>query len=106
MHKNFVRYTLIMVICLMSQTSCMNAVGLNINTGEWNLTFDESSKTITIKQSEKTILKNVYVRIINGNNETLESSSYPDIKLSKESITDDFGSGEKYTYTYSGLSGK
>lgn len=106
MHKNFIRYSLIMALCLMSQTSCVNAGDLNINTGEWNLTFDESSKTITIEQSEKTILKNVYVRIINGNNETLESSSYPDINLSKESITDDFGAGEKYTYTYSGLSGK
>lgn len=79
---------------------------LDITDGAWKITFNASNKTLTYAQNGKTILKNVYISALNGAEETLESKNYPTVKLTQTALSDVIGTGTKYTYTYSGLSGK
>ncbi len=78
---------------------------LDITDGAWSITMS-SSKTLIYAQSGTTLLKGVYVKVLNGSETELLSKDYPTVTLSKESVSDVFGAGTKYTYTYSGLSGK
>lgn len=84
----------------------------DINSGAWKITFDEQAKTLTYSQNGTEVIKGAYVEIhkakaIHDNKaETLLSTSYPTVTLTNTAVNDAFGSGTKYTYTYSGLSGK
>lgn len=78
----------------------------NISDGAWSITFDESAKTLTYTQNGVKLISNAYVAVHNPDEEQLLSKNYPDVRLDKTAINDEFGSGTKYTYTYSGLQGK
>lgn len=107
MRKNFLKRNLCCLIsslCLTAHTAV--AGDLDISYGKWQITFDESSKTVTYVYQDLTLLKKVFVQAVNANGEELKSNDYPNATLKKESISDVFGDGEKYTYIYSGLSGK
>lgn len=78
----------------------------NITDGAWNITFDESAKTLTYEQDGKQLIKGAYVEVHNAAEEKLLSKDYPSVSLTSEAVSDVFGSGTKYTYTYSGLAGK
>lgn len=78
----------------------------NITDGAWNITFDESAKTLTYEQNGKQLIKGAYVEVHNAAEEKLLSKDYPSVSLTSEAVSDVFGSGTKYTYTYSGLAGK
>ncbi|MDE7115788.1 MAG: hypothetical protein K2O56_05115 [Muribaculaceae bacterium] len=79
---------------------------MDVNDGIWNITFDNSSKTISYNRNGSALVKGAYVSATTPDGEILESTSYPTVNLKKESVSDGFGSGTKYTYVYSGLSGK
>lgn len=78
----------------------------DINDGAWEITYNTSSKMLTYNQNGKDLLRGVYVEIHDANGQTLQSNSYPSVSLTEEAVSDAFGSGTKYTYTYSGLAGK
>lgn len=77
----------------------------SIEFGDWKITLN-NNKSATFNCGGADILKNVYVRALDSNESELLSTSYPNVELSKESISDAFGNGEKYTFRFSGLSGK
>lgn len=77
----------------------------SISDGAWQITFDESAKTLTYAQDGTTLVKGAYVEIHDDSGNELLSKNYPNVALNSESISDDFGKGTKYTYTYSGISG-
>lgn len=91
-------------LCFMSQTAL--AGDLDISNGKWKIVFNEDSKTVEYIYQDQSLLKKVFVQALNANEEELISSNYPNVALKHESVSDVFGEGEKYTYTYSGLSGK
>lgn len=78
----------------------------NITDGIWNITFDESAKTLTYEQNGTQLVKGAYVEVHNAAEEQLLSKNYPNVSLTSEAVSDVFGNGTKYTYTYSGLAGK
>lgn len=82
------------------------AGNLDISDGGWNIVFDNSSKTISYSQNGTTLIKGAFVRILNASEETLESTQYPNVSLTHASYNDALGNCTKYTYTYSGLTGK
>ena len=99
MRKNFLKRNLCCLIsslCLTAHTAV--AGDLDISYGKWQITFDESSKTVTYVYQDLTLLKKVFVQAVNANGEELKSNDYPNATLKKESISDVFGDGEKYTY--------
>lgn len=90
--------------CLLSNLPLLAlANDLDIADGAWSITMS-NNKTLTYTQSGKTLLTGVYVKALNSDNKELLSKDYPSVRLDKQSINDVFGSGTKYTYTYSGLS--
>ncbi len=84
----------------------------DISDGPWKITFDEQSKTLSYAQHGTEIVKGAYVeihkstKIHDSKPETLLSTSYPIVTLAQTAVSDVFGTGTKYTYTYSGLVGK
>ena len=78
----------------------------DINDGRWQITFDQSSKTLTYTQNGVALIKKAYVAMHNPDEQQLKSTDYTDVTLTEEAVNDEFGSGTKYTYTYSGLAGK
>ena len=82
------------------------AGNLDITDGKWSMTFDTSAKTLSYAQDGKTYVKGAYVTATDKNDNILDSKSYPSVELTSSPVNDGFGSGTKYTYTYSGLAGK
>ena len=78
----------------------------DINDGRWQITFDQSSKTLTYTQDGVALIKKAYVAVHNPDEQQLKSTDYTDVTLTEEAVNDEFGAGTKYTYTYSGLAGK
>ena len=78
----------------------------DINDGGWTITFDKSAKTLTYTQNGKQLVSGAYVAVHNPSEKQLLSKDYPNVKFEKKAVQDEFGQGTKYTYTYSGLSGK
>lgn len=97
-------FCLIGSLCLTAQTAL--AGDLDIKNGKWKILFNKESKTVAYVYKNQTLLKDVFVEALNANEEELISSAYPNVSLKQETISDVFGNGKKYTYTYSGLAGK
>lgn len=77
----------------------------NIESGEWNITLN-NDKTLNYSHSGKVIFKNASSTFVTTTGETIETKDYPTVKLTETTINDGFGQGTRYTYTFSGLSGK
>ena len=74
MRKNFLKRNLCCLIsslCLTAHTAV--AGDLDISYGKWQITFDESSKTVTYVYQDLTLLKKVFVQAVNANGEELKS---------------------------------
>ena len=78
----------------------------DIKDGAWQIKFDENSKTLTYTQNGVDLVRNAYVAVHNPAETQLLSKNYPNVKLDKKAVNDEFGAGTKYTYTYSGLQNK
>lgn len=94
-----------LAIFLASSSLTAMAGDLDINDGAWAITAG-TSNTLTYTQNGKTLIKGAYVTALDPSYNEMSSKSYPNVTLSKKSITDGFGTGTQYTYRYSGLSGK
>lgn len=92
--------------------SAMTWAQQNISEGPWQISLDEQTKTLTYSRNGKEVVRGAYVEIHQAaavhdpRAVVLLSTSYPMVKLTSTKLTDEFGVGTKYTYTYSGLSGK
>jgi alpha-galactosidase len=98
-------HKLIYLAALLAWPACLPAQH-NISDGAWNITFDESAKTLTYAQNGMQLVTGAYVEIHDAVGKSLLSTDYPTVTLTDETVSDEFGSGTKYTYTYSGLTGK
>lgn len=98
--------TILPILALGLWSATAMAGDLDISDGGWSIAFNTSSKTLSLTQNGTALLKNVFARVLNAGEETLETTQYPDVALKKEAYTDALGTCVKYTYTYSGLSGK
>lgn len=78
---------------------------IEISYGNWNIVYDENTGTLTYRKDGKLILSGVFIQA-KSNNDILESSDYKSLTLSDEDINDNFGSGKKYTISFSGVSGQ
>ncbi|MBK5719610.1 VCBS repeat-containing protein [Dysgonomonas sp. Marseille-P4677] len=67
----------------------------------WDVVYDKDTHTLEYLNKGKSILQGVYVEA-KEDNRVLKSNSYNTPSLEEESITDDFGTGKKYTLTYDG----
>lgn len=77
---------------------------LDINDSGWEITV--SSNKLTYTQNGNTLIKSAYVTFLDESYAEIASTSYPTVTLTKKAVSDGFGTGTQYTYTYSGLSGK
>ncbi|MEG2598710.1 MAG: alpha-galactosidase, partial [Muribaculaceae bacterium] len=85
-------------LCLLTQTAF--AANLDISEGNWEIKYDQATKNVDYIQSGKTILADVFVKAKNAAGIELLSSTYTNVELKKEAVQDNFGAGNKYTYTY------
>ncbi len=77
----------------------------NINDGHWEVVFNTGNKTLTYKYDGNVIVDGAFVRICNKpdqstTNDILTSKDAQSVGFASESISDEFGSGTKYTYLY------
>lgn len=91
-------------LCLVSQ-NMVAADAKEINSGKWKIAYNEKTRALDYSYNGQIILSNVSVRakIVN---DTIKSSDYVAVVLKKEAVSDQFGNGEKYTFTYSGEGNK
>lgn len=86
-------------ICLSGWASEMDDTK-EINSGKWKILYNEKSHALDYSYDGKIVLKDVYVKAKNTN-DTISSGDYQSVALKKDMVTDAFGTGEKYTLTYS-----
>ena len=98
--------TLFLALAISSVSFMASAGDLDIADNGWNITFNNSNNTLTYEQNGNKLFTGAYLTATCGDDTQLSSKDYPTVDLSSENITDGYGSGKKYTYTYSGLTGK
>ncbi len=107
MKKRNMKYKKISALLAALTIASTAAAGdLDVSDGIWNIVFDNSGKTVSYNRDNSTLVKGAYVTATLPDGSILESTSYPAVNLKQESVSDGFGEGKKYTYVYSGLSGK
>ena len=93
------------LLILSALTNFVNVYATDIHSNDWDITLNPNH-SFTFNYKGKTLLKNAYARAISSDNEDLLSLDYPTIALHSEAISDAFGTGTKYVYTFSGRQGK
>ncbi len=85
------------------------AADLKFSGGDWKMTLKEDTKRIDIAYNEETILTGAYAsvkynRASATDETTLESDDYTQVELTRADVSDNFGSGKRYTldYTFGG----
>jgi alpha-galactosidase len=99
----FIAFICISCICLLACASCTSEN--KIGNKEWSVIYNEGTKTLDYNHNGKNILSGVFVKAKVGD-DFIESTAYPEVSIAKESVSDIFGNGEKFTVSYTGLSGK
>ena len=72
---------------------------------EWELLFDNNSRTLTFTYQSKELLKGITCRYKWDGN-FFSGSDYPELSVHNTDWEDAMGKGKKITYHYSGLTGK
>lgn len=83
-------------------TGGMWAGNLDINDGDVKVTFNESAKTMEISHKDKLIFKGAYSTAMLADDSQIDSRDYPSVTLSSKPVSDGYGNGTVYTYTYTG----
>lgn len=78
------------------------ARSLNITDGDVSVVFDRNSRTYSLRHKKKNVTKGAYVTATLEDGSKIDSRNYPKVSLKKKNITDGYGKGKVYTYTYSG----
>lgn len=99
-----IKLSALMATMLMSGTAM--AGDLDIKNGVWDIVYDAGSKTVSYRNGGSDLIKGASVTATEPTGTVLTSTAYPTVNLKQENITDGFGTGVKYTYVYSGQSGK
>jgi len=88
-------------VCFFSATRTLLAAGDDqvIDGGKWKIIYHSEGRTVDYTYNNETILSGVYVKAKN-NTEFLNSSDYENIAITKESVSDVFGTGDKFSITY------
>lgn len=94
------------IVAAMAFSGNAMAGELDIKNGVWDIVYDAGNKTVSYRNGGSDLIKGASVTATAPDGTTLASTAYPAVKLNQENITDGFGTGVKYTYVYSGLSGQ
>lgn len=97
MHRLFSFIALTIAVALSAHAQTIDKSG-------WAITYDDNSKTIAISKDGKAILSGVYAAAhyaVGSGSTTEATSSTAEYKgMSSEAVSDEFGSGTRYTFTY------
>lgn len=85
-------------LCLLAQSAI--AGNLDINEGNWQISYDANTNTVDYRYGGTPILKGVTVRATDADGQMLTASQYAEPVLSSENISNAFGEGIRYTYTF------
>lgn len=95
----------VLFACLFGLTQASQAEDITITNGSWRIIYRQNTKTLEYVFNGQTVLAGVYVQA-KDQNIFLKSSAYEKVSVNYENVSDVFGNGEKYIFTYSGLAGK
>lgn len=98
MKKFNLKLQAIAALSLMTQAAV--AADLDINEGNWQIRYDANTNTVEYVYAGTSVLKGVTVRATNPDGQMLTASEYAEPTLTSENISNVFGSGIRYTYTY------
>lgn len=97
MHRLFSFIALTIAVALSAHAQTIDESG-------WAITYDDNSKTIAISKDGKAILSGVYAAAhyaVGSGSTTEATSNTAEYKgMSSEAVSDEFGSGTRYTFTY------
>lgn len=95
----------LLLVLLLGCIPCIGAENIIINSGSWQIDYQPETGTLNYIYQGQMILAGVFVQA-KDNGIVLKSSDYENVDLKSEPVSDVFGSGTKYTLTYSGLADK
>ena len=105
MKKNLLRITLLFCfISLFMGRETFAADQQAITSGDWQIVYNNDTKTCDFIHKGKTILAGVFVQA-KDKDQLLRSTEYGQPTFSEEAVDDVFGAGHKYTFTYAGQEG-
>lgn len=106
MLKNLLKISLLIsLICLFAGEEAEAAEQQAITSGDWQIVYNNDTKTSDFIHKGKTILAGVFVQAKDCD-QLLRSTEYGDPVFSEEAVDDAFGTGHKYTFTYPARDGK
>lgn len=102
--KHLIIFTYMSCLCL-SAWAAPVANGKEISYGKWKIVYNDASKMVDYIYNGETVLAGVYAKAKNQD-DYIQSTDYNNVAIKQESVSDVFGSGKKYTISYTGLEGK
>lgn len=93
-----IRKQLAILAAVVASAPVLLAGELDAEYGGWKFTM--GNKLMTVEQNGTQLLKGVYMTAWDENDNDLESNKYDNVTKKEEDITDAFGSGKRFTWTY------
>lgn len=93
-----IRKQLAIIAAVVASAPVLLAGELDAEYGGWKFTM--GNKLMTVEQNGTQLLKGVYMTAWDENDNNLESTTYDNVTKKEEDITDAFGSGKRFTWTY------
>ena len=75
------------------------AQAVNITHGQWTITLDETSRLLTIRQQQMTLLSGAYAEARLGNT-IITSTQATEVRHTEDNVDDCFGAGQQHTIDY------
>ena len=93
-----IRKQLAILAAVVASAPVLLAGELDAEYGGWKFTM--GNKLMTVEQNGTQLLKGVYMTAWDENDNDLESNKYDNVTKKEEDITDAFGSGKRFTWTF------
>lgn len=94
-----IRKHLAILAAVVASAPVLLAGELDAEYGGWKFTMS-GTKQLTVEQNGTQLLKGVYMTAWDQNDNNLESTQYDNVTKKEEDITDAFGAGKRFTWTY------
>ena len=103
--KTYRSIQLFLLITLLFFSPSIHATDFTIEDGEWNIQYHSDVMRFDYNYKGKTILAKTSpgaTYTLNDSDHTLTASSFTDISYTKEALNDEFGTGNRYTVSFTG----